>query len=119
MAPIVLSPSMPSASPPTLKPNVDINTIVKVFIQATLETNTASIVANPPAPSPAPAPTQPSGGYHSSEKFFLKAWNGDLHSFLIFQGHIHAWFRSLSFTGFTNFTKNLPGTKHQSSLLPL
>ena len=100
---------------------MDINTIVQTVVQGTLAANAASVMANSTNPSLAPTLPQPAGGHQplASDNFFLIAWNGYQDSFPIFQARIRAWFKSPSFEGVTNFTKKLPGTKHQSSLLRL
>ena len=52
-------------------------------------------------------------------KKILKAWNGYLHSFPIFQARIRAWFESPSFACVAYFKKTLPITKHKIYLLCL
>ena len=64
-------------------PIVGINVIVKAVVQVTLVANARSTAANPTTPSLVPTLTQPAGGPHPSENFFLKSWNGGLHSFPI------------------------------------
>ena len=109
--------------PPSSTTNVDINATFKVVIQATLAANAASIPENHTVTYLAPTLTQTAGGRSThprpSGNFFLKAWNGDLHSFPIFQTRIFAWFDRPSIAGIMNFTQNITGTEHQRSLICL
>ena len=87
----------PSTPPPQLTSNVDIDTIIKVVIQVTPAANAVSVTATQTDPSLAQTLAQPAEGIQyqastvhpthpqPSDIFFLKAWNGDLHSFPIFQ----------------------------------
>ena len=121
LAPTVPAPHAPPTPSSASSPNVNINAIVQAVVQVTLAANAASVVTNRTAPSPVSTPTQPAGGHQpsASDKFFLKAWNGDLDSFPIFQACICAWFEIPSFVGFTDFMKTLPGTEYQISLFCL
>ena len=106
-ASLVLSPD-PSPNVPSPAPSlaIDIYAIVQAVFQTTLAANAASVAANPPAHTPAPTLSQPASCHQPppSNKFFLKVWDGNCDSFLIFQARICAWFAIPSFEVFTTFT---------------